>query len=78
MILPSQAVPANQQTATMPGDFVLSIPKMFSSTEQAIIRSSTTSTAVSINLSVSNQSFGVLMSGKSHRSADYQNSLQYW
>jgi hypothetical protein len=78
MILPSQAVPANQPIATMPGDFVSSIPKMFSSTEQGIIRSSTTSTAVSIHISVSNQDFGDLMSGKPHRGADYQNSLQYW
>jgi hypothetical protein len=51
MILPSQAVPANQQTATMPGDFVSSTPKMFSSTEQAIIHSSTTSMAVSTRIS---------------------------
>jgi hypothetical protein len=52
MILLSQAVPANQPTATMPGDFVSSIPKMFSSMEQAIIHSSTTSMTVSIHLSV--------------------------
>jgi hypothetical protein len=51
MILPSQAVQANRQTAMMPGDFVSSILKMFSSTEQVITHSSTTSMAVSLRFS---------------------------
>jgi hypothetical protein len=51
MILPSQAVLANRPTATMPGDFVSSILKMFLSTEQGTIRFSTTSMAASIHLS---------------------------